>query len=102
MQILHVHSLNFDFRLTADLILNLWSALGYSRKNPNREKEVEDMKIPGVLKKEHVEITIQKEVELSAAIKKKSCEISIGLGFPPWNFQGVPHNFVEYSEAKNF
>ena len=44
--------------------------------------------------------SIQKEVELPAAIKKKSCEISIGLGFPPWNFQGVPHNFVEYSEVK--
>ena len=57
MQILHVHSLNFDFRLTADFILKLWSALGYSRKNPNWGKEVEDTKIPGVLKKEHVEIT---------------------------------------------
>ena len=36
MQIVHIQSLNFDFRLTTAFILKLWSALGYSRKNPNR------------------------------------------------------------------
>ena len=59
MHILHVQSLNFDFRLTAAFILKLWSALGYSRKNPNSrdwEWRVEDMKFSGLLKKEHVKI----------------------------------------------
>ena len=56
MQILQVQSLNFDFRLTTAFILKVWSAFGYSKKNPNRERGVEDMEFPGVLKKEHVEI----------------------------------------------
>ena len=25
--------------------------------------------------------------------KKQSCGISMGLGFRPWNFKGVSHNF---------
>ena len=58
MQILHIRSLNFDFRLTTAFILNLWSELGYSRKNVKRVRGVEDMKFPEVLKKEHVEIPL--------------------------------------------
>ena len=55
MQILHVHSLNCNFRLTTAFILKLWLALDYSRKNPDRG-EGEGMKVPGVFKKKHVEI----------------------------------------------
>ena len=31
---------------------------------------------------------------------RKNCGISIGLGFWPWNFKGVSHNFVEFPEMK--
>ena len=57
MQILHVQSLNFNFRLSAAFILKLWSALGYSRKNANRGKgDVRTWNFPVVLKEKHVEI----------------------------------------------
>ena len=38
--------------------------MGYSRKNPSRGKEIEDMEFPGVLKKKHVKISgpIKKQV----------------------------------------
>ena len=56
MQILHVQNLNFIFRLTTAFILKLWSALGYSRKNPNRGWGSRTWNFPWALKKEHVEI----------------------------------------------
>ena len=43
MQILHVQSLNSNVRLTTAFTLKLLSALGYSRKNPNRGLWVEYM-----------------------------------------------------------
>ena len=33
-------------------------------------------------------------------MEKKLCEISIGLGFQPWNFQTMSHNFVDYPVVK--
>ena len=50
MQILHVQSLNLNFRLTAAFTLELWSALGYSRKNLNRGVGVADMEFPRGIK----------------------------------------------------
>ena len=44
MQILHVQSFNFNLKLTTASILWLWSALGYSIKNPACLK---DMEFPG-------------------------------------------------------
>ena len=46
------------------------------------------MEFPGVSKKYHVEFLglIKNEVEFPGVTKKKSCEISRGLGFWPWNF----------------
>ena len=89
MQILHVQSLNFNFRLTTAFTLELWPALGYSRKKLNRGGGwvLWTWNFPGVLKKEHVEIpgSNKKELEFPAVIKKKSCGISICLGFLSWN-----------------
>ena len=61
-----------------------------------------DMEFPGVLKKEHVEIPgqLKKEVEFPGVFIKKLCGISKGLGFWPWNFQKVSHNFTEYPGVK--
>ena len=39
--------------------------------------------------------SIKEKVEFTAVIKKNSGGISIGLGFLPWDFQRVSHNFVE-------
>ena len=49
--------------------------MGNSRKNPNSGVEggVGDIEFSGVLKKEHTEIP--------EIFKKKSCGISMGLGF---------------------
>ena len=54
-----------------------------------------------VLKKELVKIpgSVKKEVEFPGVIKKR-CGIFMGLGFWPWNFQGVSHNFVEFPRVK--
>ena len=49
-----------------------WSFQGYWRKNM--------WKLQG---------SIKIEVEFPEVIKKKPCEISMGLGFWPWNFQEV-------------
>ena len=46
--------------------------------------------------------SIKKEVKFPGVIKKKSCGISIGLGFWPWNPQGVSHNFAESPGVENF
>ena len=99
MPIRHVQSLSFNFRLSTAFVLKLWSALGYPRK---MGWGLRTWNFLEVLKEEHVEVpgSIKKEVEFPAVIKKKSCGISIGLGFSPWNFQGVPHNFVKYSKVK--
>ena len=62
---------------------------------------VEYMEIPGA---EHDKlqgsITIKKELKFSGVFKKKSCGISIGLGFRPWNFPEVSHNFAEFPGVK--
>ena len=34
----------------------------------------------------------KKEVEFPGVMKKKSCEISMDLGFQSWNFQEVSYN----------
>ena len=39
---------------------------------------------------------IKNKVEFTRLTKKRSCGISRGLCFWPWNFQGISHNFVEY------
>ena len=43
---------------------------------------------------------IKKEMEFPGVFKKNSCRFSMGLGFHPWNFQGVVHtisqNFQEW------
>ena len=86
MQILYVQSLNFDFRLTAAFTLKVWSALSYSRKNPNRGREVEDREFPGLLKKKHVEIP--------GVNSKRS-----GISSSDWE-KWVWRNFVEYPKVK--
>ena len=55
---------------------------------------VEDMEFLGVLNKQNVEIpgsevNTQDEVEFPGVIQKKSCGISMGLGFWPWKFLWV-------------
>ena len=50
MPILHVQSLNFNFRLTTAFILKLWFALGYSRKIQTGTVRIEDMELPGNIK----------------------------------------------------
>ena len=39
---------------------------------------------------------IKKEVEFPGVFNKSSCGISMGLGFWPWNFQRVSHNFAGF------
>ena len=98
-----VQSLNFDFRLTAGFILNFWSALGYSSKNPNSGEGgeeggggVEDMEFLEVLKKKDVEIprSIKKEVEFLAVVKKKVCHTTL------WNVQRWSFSFSRISKGK--
>ena len=49
---------------------------------------------------------IKKQLELlegrggARVLKKDRYETSPGLGFWPWNFQGVAHNFAEFTEVK--
>ena len=50
--------------------------MDYLRKNSNRGSE--DMELPRILEK--------KNVEIPGVNKKKSCEISKGLGFWSWKF----------------
>ena len=65
--------------------------MGYSRKI--------EMELYGVSKdiekKWKFQGLIKKEVELPGEFKKKSCGISMSLGFWPWNFQSLSHNFAE-------
>ena len=56
MQILHVQSLNFSFRLTTAFTLKHRYGLAYLRKNPNRGCGLKTCNFPGVLKKKHVKI----------------------------------------------
>ena len=44
----------------------------------------------------------RKQVEFPGVFKKNSCGISMGLGFWPWNFQGVQvsHNYAQFSAVK--
>ena len=58
---------------------------------------VDDMEFPGVLKEEH----INKEAEFWGMHKKNSCGISMGLGFWPYNFHGVSHNFFRSSSGES-
>ena len=60
------------------------------------------MEFPGVLKKQHVEISgsIKEEVEFLGVFEKNSCEISMVLVFLSWNFQGVSQNFAEFPWVK--
>ena len=46
--------------------------------------------------------SIKKEKEFPRGIKKKSCGISMVLGFWCWNFQGVPHQFAEFPRVMKF
>ena len=39
--------------------------------------------------------SIKQEVQFLGMLKKNSYGISMGLGFRPYNFQGVSHNFGE-------
>ena len=39
-------------------------------------------------------------MELLGVMEKKLCEISMGLGFQPWNFQAMSHNFVDFPVVK--
>ena len=38
--------------------------------------------------------SIKQKVEFPGVFKKNSCGISMGLGFSPWNFQGMSQNFA--------
>ena len=58
------------------------------------------MEFPVVLKKNmwKFQESIKKEVEFPGVYKKNL--ISMCLGFWPWNFEGVSHNFTEFPEMK--
>ena len=72
--------------------------VGYSRKNSKNE----DMEFPGVLKSIwKFQVSNKKECNFHL-IKKKSCRISMGLGFWSWNSQELQYNFMEFPEAKLF
>ena len=78
--------------------------MGYFRENSN--KKGENMEFPGLLKKnEYGKSRCQLKKKWNfisrGVIKKKSCGISMGLGFWPWKFQWVKHNFVEF-QRRNF
>ena len=75
--------------------------LGYSRKNPNREvwghgisRGIEERACG------NSRVQLKKELEFARVFKKISCRISMCLGFLPWDFQGVSHNFAEFSGVK--
>ena len=74
----------------------IFSAMGYSRR---KTWGIEG----GVSKKEDVEISglKWKKVEFLEVLKKKLSGISMGLGFWPWKFYGVSHNFAEFPMVKN-
>ena len=64
--------------------------MGYSRKI--QTGQAEDIVFPaGGIEERACRISrsIKKEVEFPGEIKKKSCGISMGLGFWCWNFQGL-------------
>ena len=63
--------------------LSTWNFQGYWRKSI--------WKFQGSAKKELV---------FPQVLEKTSCGISMGFGFWPWNFQGMSHNFSEFSGVK--
>ena len=53
--------------------------------------QVEDMEFPGYQKNSmwNFQGLIKNEMKFPGVTKKKSCRFSRGLGFGPWNFQGI-------------
>ena len=57
------------------------------------------MEYPGILQKQqHMEFpwVNLKRCGFFGVVKKKRYEVSKGLGFYPWIFQAVQHNFAEF------
>ena len=44
--------------------------------------------------------SVNKEAEFCGMLKKNSCGFSMGLGFWPYNFQGVSYNFSKFPVVK--
>ena len=76
----------------------------YSRNNPSRggeggEGEDRTWNFQGYWRNTMWKFkgSIKKEVEFLGVLKKYSCGVPMGLGFWPYNFQGVLHKFAEFS-----
>ena len=65
-----------------------WLAKGDSRKHPNRQGLM-TWNYQGIKKTECRNSGAQWKVEFPRVMKKKSCGMSMGLGFWPWKFQWV-------------
>ena len=58
---------------------------------------IEDHLIP-----ENIQTGGVEDMEFAGVLKKSLCEISIGLGFWPWNFQWVSQNLQEWEVFWNY